>query len=153
MKAAHPYLNFKGNAEEAFDFYKTVFGGDFEMLVRFKDFGGDGMGVPDSELDKLAHVALSLGDTMLMASDAVGRQAESLTIGNNVYINLTPDNADEAERVFAALAAGGTVEMPLQQTEWAEKYGSCADRFGVRWMVNYAGSVRFTGGQDAAHRG
>lgn len=147
MKAAHPYLNFNGNAEEAFDFYRSVFGGDFATLIRFKDFGGEAVGVPESEWQKIAHVALPLGETMLMASDVPSSRGESFEIGNNVYINLTPDSAEEAERVFNGLAAGGgTIEMPLQRTGWAEKYGICVDQFAVRWMVNYAGNVRFTGG-------
>jgi PhnB protein len=145
MKAVHPYLNFKGNTEEAFEFYKSVFGGDYGMLVRFKDFDG-AMGVPESEQSKIAHISLPLGDAMLMASDVVGSQADALSVGNNVYLNLTADSAEEAERVFASLADGGRVEMPLQRTEWAEKYGVCVDRFGVRWMVGYAGKVQFGGG-------
>ena len=146
MNAAHPYLNFKGNTEEVFNFYKSVFGGEFAMIVRFKDFGEDAMGVGKSDHDKIAHIALPVGQTMLMASDVVGSYAESLKVGNNVYITLNPDSAEEAQRVFNALAAGGTVEMPLQQTAWAEKYGSCKDKFGIRWMVSYAGNVTFGGG-------
>ncbi|HEX6994731.1 MAG TPA: VOC family protein [Gammaproteobacteria bacterium] len=143
MKAAHPYLNFDGNAEEAFNYYKSVFGGEFPMVLRFRDFGGEAAGVAGSDLDRIAHIALALGDTMLMASDIPASQSGSHVVGSNCYISLTPDSAEEAERVFGGLAAGGKVEMPLQRTEWAEKYGSCVDRFGVRWMVNYAGNVRF----------
>lgn len=145
MQSAHPYLIFAGNAEEAFNFYKSVFGGDFEMLVRFDRFS-DGMGVQESDRQKIAHIALPIGGgVMLMASDVVGEQARSHQVGTNSYIMLAPSDASEAERVFDALAAGGQTEMPLQRTEWAEKYGSCADKFGVRWMVSYAGEVRFDG--------
>jgi PhnB protein len=144
MKSADPYLNFAGNAEEAFNFYRSVFGGDFAMLARFGDYG-DGMGVPESERQKVAHVALPLGNSMLMASDVAGPQSESLKIGNNVYISLTSDNAEEAERVFNSLARGGSTEMPLQQTEWAEKYGICTDKFGIQWMMSYTGNVQFRG--------
>lgn len=146
MQAAHPYLNFKGNTEEAFNFYKSVFGGEFAMVVRFSDFGGDAMGVPESEQHKIAHIALPLGQTMLMANDVVGRRGESLNVGNNVYITLTADSAAEAERLFDALADGGRVEMALQQTEWAEKYGICIDRFDIQWMVSYTGDVQFQRG-------
>jgi PhnB protein len=143
MRAAHPYLSFEGNTEEAFNFYRSVFGGDFPMVLRFRDMGDD-MGMTGSDLDRIAHIALPLGDTMLMGTDVVG--SGSVTIGTNVYINLTPDSVEEAERVFGALAAGGgEVEMPLQETEWAEKYGACTDRFGVQWMVNYEGSRVFRG--------
>jgi PhnB protein len=143
MKAANPYLNFKGNTEEAFNFYKSIFGGDFPLLARFGDFGDDAMGVSKSERQKIAHVALPIGDSMLMASDVVGSRGEGLEVGNNVYISLTAESGEEAARVFNGLAAGGRIEMPLQRTEWAEKYGICADKFGVQWMVGYTGNVEF----------
>ena len=143
---AHPYLNFKGNAEEAFTFYRSVFGGEFTMLLRFRDFGGDTMGIPESEQHRIAHMTLPVGDSLLMASDVVGSQDDSFSVGNNIYISLTADSAEEAERVFNGLAAGGRVEMPLQQTEWAEKYGICVDRFGIQWMMGYTGNVQFAGG-------
>lgn len=145
MKAAHPYLNFDGNAEEAFNFYKSVFGGEFAALLRFSDFGGEGAGFAKRDLGRIAHVALPLGDTMLMASDVPSSRSGLHSVGSNCYISLTPDDAAEAERVFDGLAKGGNMEMPLQRTEWAEKYGSCVDKFGVRWMVNYAGDVHFAG--------
>jgi len=146
MKAAHPYLNFPGNAEEAFEFYRSVFGGDFSAVVRFRDFGEDGMGVPGDELDKIAHIGLALaGGVYLMASDVVSSSPAALTAGNNFYITLQPDDADEAKRLFDGLSGGGEVEMDLQRTGWAELYGSFADRFGVRWMINYEGDVSFGG--------
>ncbi len=144
MRAAHPYLNFNGNAQAAFDFYKSVFGGDFQMLVRFKDFPGGAGSLPEGERNRIAHVALPLGETMLMASDVPASRGESLHTGNNVYIMVTADTAEEAERLFGGLAAGGRIEMALQKTEWAEKYGICADKFGVQWMVAYTGQVQFT---------
>jgi PhnB protein len=148
MKAVNPYLNFNGNAEEAFTFYKSVFGGDFAVLVRFRDMGGGPPGAPRHELDRIAHVALPLGvDDMLMASDVLPSQGQGVTVGTNFYLTLAPETGEEAERVFKALSAGGRVEMGMQQTEWAEKFGTCADRFGVQWMVSYTGSVQFGSGQ------
>lgn len=144
MKSASPYLNFKGNTKEAFDFYKLVFGGEFQAAVTFRDFGGAGMGVAEKDLDKIAHIALPLGPhAMLMGTDVVDGMGGTFTQGTNVYITLEPESAEEADRLFTALSAGGRIEMPLQATEWAEKYGSCADRFGVQWMVSYTGSVTF----------
>jgi PhnB protein len=137
-----PYLNFGGNAEEAFDFYRAVFGGDFAAVMRFRDFGANPMNIPERELDRIAHIALPVGDRLLMASDVV-EGWQPLKIGNNVYITLETDSAEEAERLFGALAQGGQIEMELQRTEWAEKYGTCGDRFGVQWMVMYAGDVQF----------
>src|SRR5262245_63941560 len=134
MNGVNPYLNFDGNAEEAFNFYKSVFGGEFAVLLRFRDMGGGPPGTPVSEQSRVAHVALPFGkDNMLMASDTLPSAGHRLTIGNNFYITLAPESAAEAERLFSGISAGGKVEMPLQETPWAEKYGVCADRFGVQW--------------------
>lgn len=147
MKSVNPYLNFPGNSEEAFNYYKTVFGGEIMMIVRFRDFGDNGMGVAEEDLDKIAHIALPLGpDHVLMATDCVGSMGKNFNAGNNYYITIEADTGDEAERLFNALSDGGNVEMSLQRTEWAEKYGVCADRFGVQWMVSYTGAVQFQPG-------
>jgi PhnB protein len=149
MKAVSPYLNFKGNTEEAFNYYKSVFGGEFVGVTRFRDFGDNPMGIPDHELDKIANIALPLANgTVLMATDVVDSMPFTLTVGNNFYITLEPDSEEEAEQLFNGLSAGGKVEMELQPTPWAEKYGTCADRFGVQWMVNYTGNVQFPGPQE-----
>jgi PhnB protein len=146
MRSANPYLNFKGNTEEAFNFYRSVFGGEFAAIFRFRDFGGSQMRVPEADLDKIAHIALPLGaGNMLMGTDTLESLGQTLTVGNNSYIMLEADSAEEARRVFAALSDGGRAEMPLQRTEWAEEYGICADRFGVQWMVSYTGDVDFAG--------
>jgi PhnB protein len=144
MKAVNPYLNFDGNAEEAFRFYKSVFGGDFAVVVRFREMGGGPPGTPKDELERIAHIALPFAkDAMLMASDTLPSLGHTLTVGNNYSISLAPESADEAQRLFEGLSAGGKVAMPLQQTAWAEKFGTCEDRFGVHWMVSYAGNVQF----------
>jgi PhnB protein len=147
MKSANPYLNFKGNTEEAFNFYKAVFGGEFSAVMRFRDLhGGPGDGVPKEDLDKIAHIALPLGpNNMLMGTDTPDSFPKTFAPGNNFYVMLEPDSAAEADWIFEKLSAGGRVEMPLQQTEWAEKYGSFVDKFGVQWMLNYAGNVTFGG--------
>jgi PhnB protein len=143
MKSANPYLNFNGNTEQAFDFYKSVFGGEFLMLVRFKDFPGNGMGASGADLDKIAHIALPLGGSnILMGTDTIESFGQKAVMGTNFFITLEPESVPEAERVFTQLAEGGTTQMPLQSTEWAEKYGSCVDKFGVQWMVSYTGNVK-----------
>jgi len=145
MKAANPYLNFPGNTEEAFNFYRSVFGGEFIAVLRFRDFGAEPMGIPEKDLDRIAHIALPLGpNNMLMGTDVVGDQPP-VSFGNNSYIVLEADSAEEADRLFEGLSAGGTVAMPLQRTEWAEKYGICTDRYGVQWMVDFTGDVQFNG--------
>lgn len=144
MKGANPYLNFNGNTEEAFNFYKSVFGGEFLAVVRFKDFGANPTATPEQDREKIAHIALPLGGgVILMATDALESRGQVLRPGNNFYIALEAETADEADRVFNALSAGGKLEMPLQKTEWAEKYGICADKFDVPWMISYTGSVQF----------
>lgn len=143
MKSANPYVYFPGNTEEAFGFYKSVFGGEFMGMLRYRDFGESGMGLPESAMDKIAHTALPLGGgNILMATDQMDPKVP-LVVGNNFYIALEADSEEEADRVFNALSAGGSVEMPLQPTEWAEKYGICKDRFGVQWMMSYTGKVTF----------
>lgn len=145
MQFVAPYLNFKGNAEEALEFYRSVFGGEYTGIMRFRDFGDDAMGVSEADRDKIAHVSLPLVEGVgLMASDVVGPQADAFNPGNNVYIYLEADSAEEADRLFSALSEGGTVEMPLQSTVWAEKYGSCVDRFRVQWRVSFTGNVQFS---------
>lgn len=144
--AANPYLNFDGNTEEAFTFYRSVFGGDFIGGVRrFEDLGGNDMGLPEDELKRVAHVALPLGGGTLMGSDILPSLGHRLTVGNNTYVSLEADSEGEADRLFAALAEGGEVEMPIQRAPWAEKYGICADRFGVQWMMSYPGDARDAG--------
>jgi PhnB protein len=149
MRAVNPYLNFPGNTEEAFTFYRSVFGGDFDGVVRFRDFGDDTAGMPEEHLDKIAHISLPIGTAaILMGTDVLGEQRDSFVVGTNTYIYLSEESAEAAHRLFDALSAGGRIEMPLQATGWAELYGSCVDKYGVQWMVDYAGSVQWTGGQQ-----
>lgn len=144
IRSANPYLNFPGNTEEAFSFYRGVFGGDFAGVVRFRDFPDNGMGVAEQELDRIAHICLPIGENiMLMGTDVTESWKDGFVIGTNSYIHLEVGSTDEANRIFDALTEGGTVEMSLTRTDWAEKYGSCRDRFGIQWMVSYTGSVAF----------
>ena len=144
MKSVNPYLNFAGKTAEAFIFYKSVFGGDFAgPMLRFRDFGERMMDMSESDLDLIAHVGLPInGEQILMGSDTPSNQPAPVA-GSNFSILLEAESAEEAERVFNALAAGGSVEMPLMKTEWAEKYGTCRDQFGVPWMVNFTGVVNW----------
>lgn len=143
MKAANPYLNFNGNTEEAFNFYKSVFGGELS-LVRFSEFG-EGMGkLSEEDQNKIAHISLPIGNSnVLMASDSLESMGYPLTVGNNFYITLETESAGESDRLFNELSAGGKIVMPLQKTEWAEKYGMFADKYGTQWMINYTGNVSF----------
>ena len=137
MTAVNPYLNFNGNTEEAFNFYKSVFGGEFQAFMRFKDNPGCGP-IPEAEQDRIMHVALPIGNgNVLMATVALESMGQKLTFGNNMYIALSPDSREEAERLFNGLSAGGQIEMPLQDMFWGSYFGSFTDKFGVQWMIDH----------------
>ena len=137
MKQMHVYLNFDGNAEEAFNFYKSVFGGEFSNVQKFKDMPGSEK-MPAEDANKIMHIALPLSSGYtLMASDTIKSMGPELKVGNNVYINLSPDSEEEADRLFNGLSAGGKVETALQKTFWGAYFGSFADKYGVQWMINY----------------
>lgn len=142
MATINPYLNFNGNAEEAFNFYKSVFGGKFAAVMRFGDVseteGCDGMKVAENDLNKIMHIALPIGNgDVLMATDAIGSTAEKLIAGNNFSISVTAASKTEADRLFNGLSEGGKVEMPLADTFWGAYFGLLTDKFGIQWMVNY----------------
>ena len=140
MAKVSTYLNFLRNTEEAFSFYKTVFGGKFTGgISRFGDIPPSDQMPPLKEEDKnlVMHVALPiLGGHVLMGTDAPESMGFNVIFGNNVYINLEPDTREETKQLFNALSEGGTVEMELQDMFWGDYYGSCKDKYGVQWMFN-----------------
>ena len=139
MTKLHSYLNFAGNAREAFDLYKSVFGGEFSSVVRFKDFPMEGVTVPEEDGDKIMHIGLPIGeDNVLMASDILESLGQQLVQGNNVYVSVHPTSRKEADRIFDALSEGAEIEMPIADQAWGDYYGSLKDKFGVQWMVNYS---------------
>lgn len=137
MPAVNPYLIFNGNAEEAFVFYQSVLGGELRTM-RFRDMGGS-ENMPPEALDRIAHVALPLGATVLMGSDAPPGQ-EVNTANPAHAVSLDVDSAAEAERLFNEFSAGGQVAMPFGKTDWAEGFGMVTDKFSVPWMVGFTGS-------------
>lgn len=138
MAAINIYLNFKGTTEEAFNFYKSVFGGEFSALQRFKDTPEAGK-LPAHEQDKIMHVSLPIGQgILLMATDALESMGQTLTIGNNFHISITAESEEEANMLFDKLSADGNVYMPLEKAFWGEYFGMLTDKFGVQWMVSYA---------------
>jgi PhnB protein len=137
MTKLYPYLNFSGNAEEAFEFYKSVFGGEFKSVVRFKDMPMEGVDIPESDQDKIMHIALPIGDTLLMASDTLEALGQQLVQGNNNYVCVVPESREEAGRIFNALSRGADIEMPISDQPWGDYFGSLKDKFGVMWMVDY----------------
>jgi PhnB protein len=136
MTAVNPYLNFNGNTEEAFNFYKSVFGGEFLAVMRFKDNPQCG-DISEADKERIMHIALPIGNgNALMATDSLESLGQKLTVGNNFYIALSPESKEDAERLFNGLSKGGKIEMPLQDMFWGAYFGSFTDKFGVQWMVN-----------------
>lgn len=138
MLKVNIYLNFQGNTEEAFNFYKSIFGGEFTSVVRFKDVPMEGINLPEEDKNKIMHISLPLGnDLILMGTDALESIGQKLIFGNNFSISVHPDGKEEADRLFYALAEGGTIEMPIADQFWGDYFGSVRDKFGVQWMINY----------------
>lgn len=141
MAKVSTYLNFTRDTEKAFNFYKSVFGGEFsgEGIVRFSSVPAQEGQPPLKDEDKnlVMHVGLPiLGGHVLMGTDAPESMGFKVAPGNNMYINLEPDTRTETKRLFDALSAGGKVEMQLQEMFWGDYFGSCEDKFGVQWMFN-----------------
>ena len=139
MPAVNPYLNFKGNCEEAFNFYKSVFGGEFGYIGRFGEMPPqEGMSMPDEDKNKIMHVSLPMSNgSMLMGSDTGGEWAPNTVIGNNISLSLNAQSRDEADKLFNALSAGGKVTMPMSDTFWGDYFGMCTDKFDINWMMSY----------------
>lgn len=132
----NPYLNFNGNTEEAFNFYKSVFGGEFTVLQRFKDTPGSN--VPSNVENMIMHVALPLGkNVVLMGTDAPESMGFKLTMGNNFYISIDVESKAEADKLYNALSKGGKIEMALSDAFWGAYFGSFTDKFGVQWMISF----------------
>jgi PhnB protein len=142
MASVSTYLNFERSTEAAFMFYKSVFGDDFSTpIMRFRDVPSlpDQPPMLEADKDLVMHVALPiLGGHLLMGTDAPESMGFKLVAGNNVYINLEPDNRIDTDRLFRALGQGGTIEMPLQEMFWGDYFGSLTDQFGIKWMFNCA---------------
>lgn len=140
MATINPYLNFKGNTEEAFNFYKSVFGGDFVNIQRFKDTP-EADRIPSNEKDKIMHIALPIGkENIIMGTDALESMGHKITEGTNFHITLSTDSQEEADNLYSGLAEGGRKTMPLQKTFWGAYFGMLTDRFGIQWMVSYDSS-------------
>ena len=137
MAKINSYITFNGNCEEAFDFYKSVFGGDFTYIGRFKDMPPlEGKSPPPGEAEKIMHVSLPISnETMLMGCDNLDFAGEATIIGNNFTISISADSNAEADKLFNGLSAGGKVTMPMQETFWSPYFGMFKDKFGIQWMV------------------
>ncbi len=137
MVTVNPYLNFNGTTEAAFKFYRSVFGGDFITLQRFKDTA-EADRVQEADRDKIMHVALMVGKgTVLMGTDALESMGHPLSVGNNFFLSISAESEVEAENYFEKLSAGGKISIPLKKTFWGAYFGIFTDKFGIQWMIDY----------------
>lgn len=136
MKTINTYLTFNGNCEEAFNFYKSIFGGDFGFVGRFSNMP-EKYKVKEEDANRIMHISLPMGDTVLMGSDSLDSNDAALVQGTNFSISVAADSTEEADKVFQALAEGGKVIMPMADTFWNAYYGLVVDKFGIKWMMNY----------------
>lgn len=138
MVTINPWVNFNGNAEEAFTFYKSVFGGKFEKITRFKDLASPEFQVPDSEADKIMRIALPIGESnVLLGNDVPSFMGTVSENENRSKITVSAESKEEAERIFNGLSAGGTVEGPMGDSPWGTFFGMFRDRYGIEWMIEF----------------
>lgn len=137
MATINVYLNFSGNAEEAFNFYKSIFGGDFSDVNRYGEMP-DADKLTDEQKNAIMHIGLPVGDFTLMGADVLASMGQQVTVGSNVHLSIQADSKEEADKLFNGLAAGGTVKMPLADTFWDAYFGMLEDKYGIHWMVNHA---------------
>ncbi len=143
MASINAYINFLGNCEVAFNYYKSVFGGEFSMLSRFSEMPPqEGMELPEEDLNKIMHVSLPIGEhTVLMGSDTGGDWAAKTVEGNNITLSVSADTKEQADDFFSQLSEGGAVIMPMNQTFWESYFGMCTDKFGINWMISFGQSM------------
>lgn len=138
MASINPYIHFNGNAEEAFTFYKSVFGGEFAMIARFKDLANSEHPIPETEANKIMHIALPIGKTdVLMGSDTpefMGKHNENETRSK---ISINAESKEEADKLFTGLSADGKIEMPIADSPWGSYFGMFRDKYGIEWMVSF----------------
>ncbi|MBK7131675.1 MAG: VOC family protein [Bacteroidales bacterium] len=137
MALINPHINFNGNAEEAFTFYKSVFGGEFAMIMRLKDLEGPEFPVAENDANKIMHIALPIGKNVLMGNDIpefMGRVNEN---ENRSKISISAESKEEADKLFNGLSAGGEIEMPIGDSPWGSYFGMFRDKYGIEWMVDF----------------
>ena len=137
MALINPYLNYNGNAEEAFNFYKSVFGGEFANVLRFKDLPNPEFPVSEKEANKIMHIALPIGKNVLMANDVPENMGKVNENENRSKISISAESREEADKLFNGLSEGGTVEMPIADSPWGSYFGMFRDKFGIEWMVDF----------------
>jgi len=138
MASINPYIHFNGNAEEAFTFYKSVFGGDFSTIVGFKELNLDGALNFEKEAEKYMHIALPIGQhSVLMGSDTPEQLGKHNEMETRSKISISAESSEEADKIYNGLSKGGQIEMPIEDSPWGTYFAMFRDRFGIEWMVEY----------------
>jgi PhnB protein len=137
MALINPHINFNGNAEEAFTFYKSVFGGEFARIMRFKELSSPEFPIDEKEANKIMHIALPIGKNVLMANDVPESMGPTNENENRSKIAISAESKEEADHLFNGLSAGGQIEMPITDSPWGSYFGMFRDKYGIEWMVDY----------------
>ncbi|HSW91627.1 MAG TPA: VOC family protein [Candidatus Saccharimonadales bacterium] len=137
MATINPYINFNGNAEEAFNFYKSVFGGEFGTIVRFKDLESSEFPVPENEANKIMRITLPIGANTLIANDVPEGMGPVSENENRSKISVSAKSREEAEGIFNGLTVGGAIEMPMDSSPWNTYFGMFRDKYGIEWTVEF----------------
>ena len=131
------HLNYNGNAEEAFHFYKSVFGGKFSKLIRFKDLSSTDFPITENEANKIMLIALPIGNMVLMANDVPEMMGKTNEFENRTKIAVSVSSREEADKIFNGLSHGGTIEMPIADSPWETYFGMFRDKYGIEWMIEF----------------
>jgi len=137
MALINPHINFNGNAEEAFTFYKSVFGGEFARIMRFKDMASAEFPVPEHEANKIMHIAFPIGPNVLMGNDVPESMGPTNENENRSKISISTESKEEADKLFNGLSAGGQIEFPIGDSPWGSYFGMFRDKYGIEWMVDF----------------
>jgi PhnB protein len=137
MAQINPHINFNGNAEEAFSFYRSVFGGEFAKIVRFKELSGPEFPVAENEANKIMHIALPIGKNILIANDVPESMGRTNENENRSKISISTESKEEADKLFNGLSEGGKIEFPIADSPWGSYFGMFRDKYGIEWIVDF----------------
>lgn len=137
MALINPHINFNGNTEEAFTFYKSVFGGEFTKIIRFKDIASPEFAVSENDANKIMHIALPIGKNVLMAIDVPEFLGKTNENENRSKISISAESKEEADKLFNGLSVGGQIEGPIGDSPWGSYFGCFRDKYGIEWMVDF----------------
>ncbi|MBA9079572.1 VOC family protein [Rufibacter quisquiliarum] len=140
MAQINPHINFNGNAEEAFTFYRSVFGGEFTKIIRLKDLSGPEFSVAENDAQKIMHIALPVGENVFIGNDIPEGMGPVNETENRSKISISAESRAEADQLFNGLSEGGTIEVPMCDSPWGSYFGMFRDKFGIEWIVDFAPS-------------